>query len=251
MPKYLLNVPGEARAAEPTGKKLIKEWVQGRNVQEGHDNMVDITWINHAGFLVSSGDDVIYFDPYQAGDDLPEASLILVSHEHYDHADGDSIRKLSDGSTVVVCPKTCVKGLKEFHPVGLEPGETKTVAGIPVTGFPAYTFPGKKFHPRENQWLGYIIKVEGKKIYHAGDCDIMEEMKELADAAIDVALLPVGDKGYTMDFDDAARATTYIKPRVIVPMHDWDQDLDPFIDLVKETAPGVRVEILRDKKLSL
>ncbi|MHA1369752.1 MAG: MBL fold metallo-hydrolase [Promethearchaeota archaeon] len=210
-----------------------------------------IHWVSHACFHVSSGDKHVYFDPYQLESSLPKASVIFVSHEHYDHADTKSIKSLLTDDTVVVCPKTCTGKLKKFKPVGLDPGETKEISGIKVTGFPAYTFPGKPFHPKENKWLGYIVELEGKKLYHAGDCDIMDDMKDLEKQGIDIAMLPVGDKGFTMDFNDACKAVDYIKPKIVIPMHDWDQDLEPFKKLVENDVPGTKVEILRDRDLEL
>ncbi|MFX0102362.1 MAG: MBL fold metallo-hydrolase [Candidatus Hodarchaeota archaeon] len=212
---------------------------------------MEINWISHACFRITSGDVNIYTDPYQVQGTLPGASLILVSHDHHDHADAGSIKKLMTGSTTVICPKSCIKKLAKYNPVGIDPAESKEVQGVKITGFPSCTFPGKPFHPRENKWLGFIIELEGKKVYHAGDTDIIEDMKDLKSMNLDVALLPVGNKGFTMDFNDAAKATGYIMPKIMVPMHDWDQDLEPLRALVKEEAPGVVVEILRNKSLSL
>ncbi|MHA1792367.1 MAG: MBL fold metallo-hydrolase [Promethearchaeota archaeon] len=213
--------------------------------------MIEINWISHAGFLIKSGTLNIYTDPYQFPDGLPKASIILISHEHFDHAEEDSIKRVINDETTVICPKTCMKNLKKFKPVGMNPGETKSINDVRITAFPAYTFPGKPFHPKEKKWLGYILEIEGKKLYHAGDCDIMEEMKDLKKEKLDVAMIPVGDKGYTMDFNDAAKAATYIKPKILVPMHDWDQDLEPFKKQVEEENMDIKVEILRGKKLKI
>lgn len=210
-----------------------------------------ITLINHACFHVESGDLHVYTDPFKIPKGLPAATHVLVSHEHYDHADEQSIKQLKGKDTAVICPATCVGKLAKFSPVGLDVGGTVEINGLKVTGFPAATFPGKKFHPRENKWLGFVFEVEGKKLYHAGDTDIMEDMASLAAEKIDVAMLPVGNKGYTMDFNDAAKATALIKPRVVVPMHDWDQDLAPFVQLVASKVPGVKVEVLKGKVLEI
>lgn len=209
---------------------------------------VSITWIAHACLRVSAGPINVYFDPYQVPAGLPPATLVLVSHDHYDHADSQSIKKLLGPSTIVACPTSCVKTLSAFDPVGMSPGETRSFGEVSVTAVPSCTFPGKKFHPRENGWLGYVVEAGGRKVYHAGDCDIMDDMAALAPLGIDVAMLPVGNKGFTMDFADAARATALVKPRAVIPMHDWDQDLEPFKALVEKRAPGVAVEILKGGK---
>ena len=78
-----------------------------------------------------------------------------------------------------------------------------------ITGVAAYN-PAKQFHPKANNWLGFVIEIGNVRIYYAGDTDIIDEMKTLKN--IDVALLPVGGK-YTMDADEAAEAVKFIKPK--------------------------------------
>ncbi|MEX2681349.1 MAG: MBL fold metallo-hydrolase [Candidatus Sigynarchaeota archaeon] len=212
---------------------------------------MEIKWIAHACFQITAGNDVIYTDPYEVPAGMPKATIILVSHDHYDHADDHCIASLKGDATVVVCPKSCQGKLAKFKPRAIEPGESIEINNIKVQAVPAYTFPGKPFHPKANKWNGYVAEIQGKKVYHAGDCDIMDDMKALAALAIDVAMLPVGDKGFTMDFKDAAKATGYIKPKIMVPMHDWDQDLAPLAKLVAKEAPGVRVEVLKGRSLTL
>ncbi len=212
---------------------------------------MEITWIAHSCFQITAGDVVIYTDPYEVPAGMPKATVILVSHDHYDHAEENSIASVMDEATVVVCPKTCQGKLAKFKPRGMEPGESMDVGGITIRAVPAYTFPGKPFHPKANKWNGYVAEIQGKKLYHAGDCDIMDDMKALAALAIDVAMLPVGNKGFTMDFADAAKAAGYIKPKIMVPMHDWDNDLAPLAKLVAKEAPGVKVEVLKGRSLTV
>nr|MDO8118732.1 MBL fold metallo-hydrolase [Candidatus Sigynarchaeota archaeon] len=212
---------------------------------------MEITWIAHSCFEIDAGDVVVYTDPYEVPGGLPKATLILLSHEHYDHADMPSIETLRGPGTVVICPKTCAGKFKALVPVGLDPGDVTSVGAITIAAVPAYTFTGKPFHPKEKKWNGYVIEIQGKTLYHAGDCDIMEEMKALASRHIDVAFLPVGDKGFTMDFKDAAKAAAWIKPTIVVPMHDWNQDLAPFVKFASAEAPGVKVEVLKKRKLVL
>jgi L-ascorbate metabolism protein UlaG (beta-lactamase superfamily) len=91
---------------------------------------------------------------------------------------------------------------------------------LEVNGFNIQTIPAynnnKTFHKRINQWVGYVVEIEGARIYHAGDTDLIEELKELKN--IDIALLPVGGT-YTMDAKEAARAVDLIKPKIAIPMH--------------------------------
>ncbi|MBN2150563.1 MAG: MBL fold metallo-hydrolase [Candidatus Lokiarchaeota archaeon] len=212
---------------------------------------MEIKWISHACFQITAGSDVVYTDPYEVPAGMPRATVILVSHDHYDHAEERSIASVKADSTVVVCPKTCTGKLAKLEPRGMDPGEEIDIGGMKISAVPAYTFPGKPFHPKANKWNGYVVEIQGKKLYHAGDCDIMDDMKDLAAMAIDVAMLPVGNKGFTMDFADAAKAVGYIKPKIMVPMHDWDQDLAPLAAMVAKEAPGVKVEVLKGRSLTL
>ena len=83
---------------------------------------------------------------------------------------------------------------------------------------PAYN-PNKRFHPRQNNWLGFVIEVGGKRIYYAGDTDLTDEMKALKN--IDLALLPAGGT-YTMNAEEAAEAANLIKPKMAIPYHWGD-----------------------------
>ncbi len=208
---------------------------------------MNIKWITHSCFQIKMDNGkVIYTDPYQLKSGDP-ADLILISHDHYDHADNNSIKAVFSSKTKVICPKTSAAKLKAFNPIGLAPNESKDLEGIKITAVPAYN-PNKQFHPKANNWLGYIIEVGEKRLYHAGDTDMIPEMKTLG--AIDVALLPVGDQ-FTMGFNEAVEACKMIKPKICVPMHDWNKDLMEFSNLVKKGVPSVKVEILKGKDLKL
>ncbi|MHA1786547.1 MAG: MBL fold metallo-hydrolase [Candidatus Helarchaeota archaeon] len=210
--------------------------------------MTKIKWITHSCFQIKSNSGkIIYTDPYKMDADEEPADIILVSHDHYDHADKKSIKKVYKNDTVVICPNNCTGGLKKFNPIGLSPNEAKEINGIKINSVRSYN-PNKNFHPKKNDWLGYIIEVDGKRIYHAGDTDVIPEMKDFND--IDVALLPVGDT-YTMGFSDAVEACEIIKPKICVPMHDWDKDLTEFASLVKNKVSSVDVQILKTKDLEI
>ena len=209
--------------------------------------MTKIKWITHACFQIVTDDNkVIYTDPYQIKSGEP-ADIILVSHDHYDHADKGAIDTVLKDDTKVVCPNSSASKLKKYNPVGLNPNDTIDIEGVKIKAVPAYN-PNKAFHPKGNNWLGFIIETGGKRIYHAGDTDVIPEMKELGD--LDVALIPVGDT-YTMGFADAVECCDLIKAPIIVPMHDWDKDLTQFSAMVNAKLPSVKVEILKGKDLEI
>ena len=88
------------------------------------------------------------------------------------------------------------------------------MAGVKIRAVPAYNI-DKPFHPKDAGGLGYVIEVGGKKIYFAGDTDLIPEMKGLE---VDGAILPVGGV-YTMDAEEAARAFKLIGAEEGIPMH--------------------------------
>lgn len=207
---------------------------------------VSLRWLGHAGFEIKADSKVVYVDPYRAKkyiERVPDvsdpATLMLLTHSHADHCDPDSISSLLIDSTVIIAPKDCREKIdRDFK--SLTPGEETTVQGIRVKAVQAYNLkrfrsPGKPFHPK-GFGVGYLVMVEGRTIYHAGDTDVIPEMKELG--PIDVALLPCGDT-YTMDNTEAAEAALIIKPRLVVPMHNWDKDTADFRKRL-ERKPGIR-----------
>ncbi len=207
-----------------------------------------IHWVAHSCFKVTTkAGQVIYFDPHGVGEKVHDATLILCSHEHYDHTEESSIDNMVNPKTTLICPKSSVLKLRKYKPKGIDPGEHLEVAGIKIKAVPAYN-PTKHFHPKANKWVGFLVTAEGKVLYHAGDTDYIEEFKDLP--PIDVAFLPVGGT-YTMDFPEAAKAVVTIAPKIIVPMHAWDEDLQEFAKLVNKQAPSTRVEILQGKDLEI
>lgn len=176
---------------------------------------VTIQWLNHATFRLSDGR-VIYIDPWKisASD---KADVVIVSHSHFDHLSPDDVARVSGPKTQVVTTPDCAEKIAGgVHPV--KPGDTVAIQEVVVEAIPAYN-PHKQFHPKANGWIGVVVTLEGKRIYYAGDTDLIPEMDSLTD--IDVALLPVGGK-YTMDAAEAAQATKRFRPRRAVPYHWGD-----------------------------
>jgi len=175
-----------------------------------------ITWLGHASFRIEDGNgNILYIDPWKIKTPPIPADIILVSHSHYDHYSKDDIRKLMKEGTRVIGPRDLISS--EGSGSVLVPGETLALGSVEISGIPAYN-KEKGFHPRERGWLGFVIAVKGKRIYYAGDTDLIEEMRSLG--AIDAALLPVGGT-YTMDSEQAARAAEFIEPSVVAIPYHW------------------------------
>ncbi|MCD6571458.1 MAG: MBL fold metallo-hydrolase [Deltaproteobacteria bacterium] len=173
---------------------------------------IKITWLGHASIMVRSGSKTIYVDPWKVKGDQPKADIILLTHDHYDHYSEDDISALSSDTTVIVGPK----GVPLAKNV-IGPGGSIMVKDINIEAIPAYNI-DKEFHPKENNWVGYIFTLDNKRIYHAGDTDRIPEMKDLN---VDIAIIPVGGV-YTMDALSAIDAINDIRPRHVIPIHFGD-----------------------------
>ncbi len=178
-----------------------------------------IHWLGHDAFRID-GPPTIYIDPYQLGEENLEGDLILISHDHHDHCSPEDVARIQGEDTVIVTVSSARAKLSGDVRV-VEPGSSLTVKGVDVEAVSAYNVnkfrrPGEPFHPKEAGYVGFVITVEGKRIYHAGDTDPIPEMEDLE--AIDIALLPVSGT-YVMTVEEAVEAVETIRPQIAVPMH--------------------------------
>ena len=183
-----------------------------------------IHWLGHAGFLVK-GSKVVYFDPFNIKGG-PVADLILVTHTHYDHFSPDDIKKISDSNTTLVISSDANPDFPG-KVIKLIPTDEVEVAGVSVKAVPAYNI-DKQFHPKANNWLGFLITMDGETIYHTGDTDFIPEMEGIF---ADVSLIPVGGT-FTMDAAEAANAVKAMKVKVALPMH-WGEIVGDEADALK------------------
>ncbi len=205
------------------------------------DILKQLTWFGHDAFRLVAGGKTIYFDPFKLSGAPPAADLICISHEHYDHCSPADVAKIAGPQTVILTESQAAKKLSGEVRV-LKPGERVTLGAVTVETVPAYNT-NKKFHPQTNRWLGFVVTVAGVRIYHAGDTDLIPEMRQIK---ADIALLPVSGT-YTMTAEEAAQAALMIQPQVAIPMHygagvvGTAEDAAHFAQIL---AGKVRVELL-------
>lgn len=212
---------------------------------------VELKWLGHAGFLIRNSK-VIYIDPYNISENSEKADLILLTHSHYDHCSVADMQKIVKEGTRIVMTADCQSKVARFDvAVRMEvvsPEQEIDLGSVKISTLPAYNT-DKHFHPRDEGWVGYLIKMNDVLIYHAGDTDFIPEMQKLTGHKQSgkkfVALLPVGGR-FTMSAEEAVEAAKVLKPDVVIPMH-WgsvvgsEDDAREFCELCREEGVNARV----------
>jgi L-ascorbate metabolism protein UlaG (beta-lactamase superfamily) len=178
---------------------------------------VEITWLKHDAFLLKGDGIVVAIDPYELRSVPEKADLVLVTHDHFDHCDPNSVRLVAKPDAVIVAPQNAASKLGKNVRV-VKAGDVLTEKGVTIKVVPAYNVrpERQRFHPKNYGGVGYLITLAGKTVYHPGDTDLIPEMDSLGQ--VDIALLPVSGT-YVMDAQEAAEAVKRIKPTHVIPMH--------------------------------
>ena len=207
--------------------------------------VVKVTFIGHGTLMFEYDGRVIHVDPVGREADyrqLPEADLILITHQHSDHLDLRAIWMIRGNGTIVVHNSATADKIESGRV--LENGESLDVFGIQIEAVPAYnTTSGRdRFHPkgRDN---GYVLTMGGKRFYVAGDTEDHSEMKALE--GIYIAFLPA-NQPYTMTPEQVVNAAKAFRPEILYPYHFGDTDVNLIAtELLGE--PDIEVRI-RDMK---
>ena len=213
---------------------------------------VEIKWLGHSGIMVKNSK-VIYIDPYQIKDNLEKADIILITHSHYDHCSVADIQKIvKEGTRILLTADSQSKITRFDVPINIEivgVGKEIDLGNLKISTFPSYNI-NKNFHQKDEEWVGFLIKMDNLVLYHAGDTDIIPEMQKLTGhkqvGKEFIAFLPVGGR-YTMTAEEAAEAAKIIKPTLAVPIHygsiaGSEEDAEEFVELCKEH--GIDAKIL-------
>jgi len=213
-----------------------------------------IRWLGHSGFEIELMNKIVLVDPWLDGNslapmraaDLKKADIVCVTHDHADHL-GDAIQICKQtGATFVGIYELSVyaqeEGVKET--IGINIGGTVDVKGMRISMVQA-------FHSStRGAPTGFIIKAEGKTIYHAGDTSLFGDMRIIGEIhRPDIALIPIGGY-YTMGLLEAAEAVKLIKAAIVIPMHYQTfpvlaPSAEGFVKIVKEKTPEVKVIVLK------
>jgi len=204
-----------------------------------------VKWLGHASFIIRAGGMGIYIDPY-AGDYSEMADVVLVSHGHGDHCDLEKLALIRGPDTVILTSADCAEKIPPGNVETMSPGDVREFDGVRVHAVEAFNFkrfrsPGVPFHPEGTQ-VAFVVESGGKRVYHAGDSDLLPSMGDLED--ITLALLPTMGRA-VMDLDEAVDAATVIRPEIAMPMHRRDTDPEEFKEKV-EALSDVRVVIMSE-----
>ena len=169
---------------------------------------------------------------------MPKADYLFVTHEHGDHFDKEALQLLSADKTLLITNERCAGMLG--HGEVMSNGDGRQLPdGISVKAVPAYnTTEGHlQFHPkgRDN---GYVLNLDGLRIYIAGDTEDIPEMEGIKD--IDIAFLPC-NQPYTMTTEQLVKAAKIVKPKVLFPYHYGQTDISGVPAALQGTGIDVRI----------
>lgn len=185
----------------------------------------------HSSIKITKGV-IIYFDPFKIKKEYHDADLIFITHSHYDHFSPEDINKVRKEGTIIIATedlldKLLTLGFTKESIIIVKQNENFNVKDINFKTIPAYNT-NKNFHPKENNWVGYLLTLDNTTYYIAGDTDITKENRKVR---CDVAFVPIGGT-YTMTVEEAAKLINEIKPKIAIPTH--------YGEIVGDTNDGER-----------
>ena len=161
----------------------------------------------------------VYADPFRMKISPHDADIVLITHDHYDHFSPEDLAKVINPATILVVPEKLADKAAAFSAQvkAIEtvlPGQQYQIAGLSLETVPSYNRI-KPFHPKKNGWVGYLLDLDGQRVFIAGDTD---KTKENSAVKCNIALIPIGGK-FTMDPKEAADLINTIRPKTAIPTH--------------------------------
>lgn len=187
---------------------------------------------------------IVYVDPFKINKEYHDADYVFFTHSHYDHFSPEDIEKVKKESTVFIVTEDLEEKAEDLYGkeniLVVKPNEDYHVSDFDFKTTYAYNV-NKAFHPKENKWVGYLIQINNKTYYIAGDTDNIEEIQDIE---CDEAFIPIGGT-YTMNYKEAAELANAIKAKVVIPTH-YGSIVGDKEDAIKfkELVEGKEVKIL-------
>ncbi len=187
-----------------------------------------------------SGNKNIYFDPFKIDKKFNDADYIFITHDHYDHYDENSINNIINERTTIIVPKVLESEVQKLtnNYLVVEPNKTYKIDDLEFTTVRAYNMQ-KPFHPKEANYVGYILRIDNKTYYIMGDTDALEENKNIK---VDVCFIPIGGH-FTMDVVEASEYINAICPKKVIPIH--------YGSIVGDISLGEKFKKLIDDKIEV
>lgn len=206
-----------------------------------------IEWKGQAAVKLVFNGKTIYIDPYKL-EKSDSADIVLITHSHYDHWSKVDVEKIVTSKTTLIAPKECldeVLSLNVGAKIEVLPGFHQTIDGIAIEAVPAYNIVKTKFHGKEKKFVGYILNLDGVKLYHTGDTERVPEMKNIS---ADIIMLPLGQT-YTMNsVEEAVTAVKDVDASIAIPIHfgmyeGTTADAQKFSNLLKDSIQVIIKEV--------
>jgi L-ascorbate metabolism protein UlaG (beta-lactamase superfamily) len=204
------------------------------------------TWFWQSGYRWTEDGLSVYIDPKNVPEGFEPGDVIFITHAHFDHYSPEDLERLRKKDTTIVAPADIARELSG-QVTAVAPGDTVDVRGVKGEVVPAYNIVEDRLeaHPKDNGWVGYVLRLGDFTMYHAGDTDHLPELETIK---THLAFLPIGSGGYTMDPHEAATLARAMQPDIAVPMHyGFVEGCLPAseAETFKEAADPIKVEILQ------
>lgn len=215
------------------------------------DGKVTVHPISHASFVMETPAGVIYVDPVGKVTDyegMPDPELILVTHRHGDHFSAELLGMMPD---VPILTNADVMGMMPEDMQGqaqsIAAGESTEMMGVGIEAVPAYNITEGRmdFHPQDRGDIGFVLTMDGSRVYISGDTEGTPEMRALED--IDVAFVCM-NLPFTMTAEQAADAVAEFNPGVVIPYHyrgkdGGTQDPEQFAQMLNDAGAETEVKL--------
>jgi len=215
---------------------IAQEKFEKDTIATSEGNII-ITFIGHGTLMFEFQDKIIHVDPVSREanyEHMPEADLVLITHEHGDHLDMEVLSMICNEDTKVILTERCKK--RGAEGTVMHNGDSVEMCGLNIKAVPAYNIvhkrsSGESYHPK-GAGNGYVVDFADKRVYIAGDTENIPEMKNLEN--IDIAFLPM-NLPYTMSPEMAADAAKKFYPNILYPYHYGRTDTDELVKLLEDT----------------